>query len=60
MGHIKIVKSLVAILGGLQVASVCVDLCEKYSKISKNYTKFDKIAKIEKSSIANSYLILGG
>jgi len=47
-------------LGGLQVVSVCVDSCEKNSKISKIHTKFDKIAKIEKAVIANSYLILGG
>jgi len=38
----------------------CVDLCEKNSKFSKNYIKFDKFAKIEKTANTISYLILGG
>jgi len=38
----------------------CVDFCVKNSKISKNYTKFMKDAKIEKPVIANTLKILGG
>ncbi len=60
MFYIGIVNSFTVILAGFQVVSVCEDFSEENSKISKNHTNFDKIANIEKSVTANSYLFLGG